>query len=976
MRIKTACAALFLSCTVGISNVAAFADPVTPINAQSSDGRVSSLGVTIIVNPATHVSSLTKEQVAGIFSGAITNWNQVGGADLPIRLISRGTSPIESAFEKLYLNGARVSPSAASDAVPSADLSDVAAESGAISFVYASDLGSAGTIQAVTVSGVRATDSSGIVDLGTVSASTSNGVYQGAAQTVSAVAPAQANLDSTEAHSLITRDFIEESSSPVAEFTRIASIAPSVSTAGRSGVGTTNGPGLTEQALTIRGMSTDFTNNTFDRIPFSDTNDPSFHSTSFFPELLIGGVDVVRGPGNASDLGYATFGGSENMFSVAPSESKSFEVSGSAGSFGTNLVGVRYQTGRQSWLGGGTLMASFQDLTAKGYLSNNFVKSANYAMKYEVPLGEKTLLDVFATVNGITLNQSDAGFPDGATAYEQLLYGVNYSLNNIPGTANYYGYNFENKGTDFGYIRLRTALGGIHIDNRLYTYRYDNETTSADAIGAIAPSKGSSGLPSSGTLTCNPGLTVSQCESGIASGTNADFTFNPNDIAGYLKRNKYFVAGDIFEARRTIPDGFINAGIWLEHSSTDRHNYDIDLNNGSWDYAAGNGCNDFGSVVNGYYANGSGVLTPTTPSCKKNGLINGYHGNTGLNTGVLGNGTPVGATNFDQQSMIFTAQPFLEARLTLPSGTTIYPGVRFVNITRYDDAQIEAKVRVPANESISYHTQLPFFSLNQRITPKLSAFAQYGEGYEIPDIGTYYIAKPTLNSTVPNESFTYQGGLVGKTDAFTWDADYYSVNFTNLVTSLKTDINGSLNCGTGPGLTGNPCNYSNSFNTGGARYRGIELEATARLYGGMALYANFSTDTAINNAAGLQQPNVPARTAAAGFLYKSRKVDWSVIYKIIGLQYLNSPPARNDPTYAADFAAYNSPLNLIPQNDTLDLNATWHIDAMDTLQLNAYNVASSNPLITNGSTGAPTDKTLLIRQAPASFLVTFKRKVF
>jgi iron complex outermembrane receptor protein len=960
---------------VGISNVSVLADPIAPANAPS-DGRTSSFGVTVVANPSAHVSTLTKAQVASIFSGAATNWNQVGGVDLPVRIIARGTSPIESTFERVYMGGAHVPASAEVESAPAADLSAVGGTDGAVSFVYSSDLGAAGTIQAIAVSDVRATDSSGIVDLGTVSASTTNGSYQGSAQTASAVAPAQAGLDSTEAHSLITRDFIEESSSPVAEFTRIASIAPSVSTAGKSGVGTTNGPGLTEQALTIRGMSTDFTNVTFDGIPFSDTNDPSFHSTSFFPELLIGGVDVVRGPGNASDLGYATFGGSENMYSVAPSETKSLEVSGSTGSFGTNQFGARYQSGRQAWLGGGTLMASYQDLTANGYLSYNYVKSANYALKYELPLGDKTLLDVFGTVNSIYLNQSDAGFPDGATAYERGLYGANYSLNNTPGTANYYGYNFEEKATDFGYIRLRSAVGDVHIDNKLYTYRYDNETTSADALGTVAPSGGSTGLPSSGTLTCNPGLTVAQCSNGIATGANADFTYNSGDIAGYLKRNKYFVVGDILEAKQTFHDGFVNFGAWLEHSSTDRHNYDIDLNNGAWDYAAGDGCDDLGNVVGGFYVNGSGVLTPTSPSCKKNGLTNGYHGNTGLNTGLLANGTPIAATNFDQQSMIFNIQPFIEGQVTLPSGTTIYPGVRFVNITRYDDAQIEAKVRVPADESISYHTALPFAAINQKITPALSAFAQYGTGYEIPDIGTYYVANPTLSSRVPNESFTYQGGLIGKTNAFAWDADYYSVNFTNLVTALKTDVNGALDCGTGSGLTGLPCNYSTYFNTGGARYSGVELEATAQLYGGLAAYGNFSTDAAINDAAGLQQPNVPMSTAAFGLLYKSRKVDWSAIYKFIGRQYLNAPPARNDTTLAADLAAYNNPLNMLSPSGTLDLNLTWRVSTNDKLQLNAYNVLNATPLLSNGSTGSPMNPTLLINQAPASFLITYTRKVF
>jgi iron complex outermembrane receptor protein len=660
------------------------------------------------------------------------------------------------------------------------------------------------------------------------------------------------------------------------------------------------------------------------------------------------------------------------MYSIAPSDTKSLDVFESAGSWATNQLGARYQSGKQAWLGGGKLIASYEDLTSNGYLSDNFVKSRNYALKYEVPVGDRTLVDVFGTVNNIFLNQSDAGFPDGATAYEQGLYGANYSLNGTPGTANYFGYNYEEKATDFGYIRVRSnPVGNVNIDNKLYTYRYDNETTSADALGTTSTS-----LPSSGTLTCNAGLTVAQCANGIATGNNADFTYNANDVAGYLKRNKYFVVGDLFGTTLTYNFGQIDVGAWLEHSSTDRHNYDIDLNNGEWDYAAGNGCGDSGNVVGGFYVNANGILTPQTPACHKNGLIDGYHGSTGYNTGVLWNGVPIAAANFDQQSSIDNLQPYAEVKFTLPTGTTIYPGVRYLSITRYDDAQSEAKVRVPDNTTIHYTTSLPFLSLNQTITPKLSFYAQYGEGYEIPDIATFYVANPSLNSTVPNESFTYQGGFVGKTNSFVWDADYYTVNFSNLVTSLKTDVDGELNCGTGAGLTGLPCNYANYFNTGGAKYSGVEMEATARLSRYYSLYGNYSTDAAINNASGLQNPNVPAQTAAAGILFKEQKFDWSAIYKLSGVQHLNSPPAYHDPTLVADLAAYNSSLNMIPRYGLLDLNGTWRVDANDTLQLNVYNVLSATPLLTNASTGTPIDKTLLISQTPISFLVTYKRKLF
>ncbi|MDP4277984.1 MAG: phosphate ABC transporter substrate-binding protein [Bacteroidota bacterium] len=46
----------------------------------------------IIVNPSNPVSQLTREQLAGIFTGKITNWKQVGGPDLKIIVYSRETS--------------------------------------------------------------------------------------------------------------------------------------------------------------------------------------------------------------------------------------------------------------------------------------------------------------------------------------------------------------------------------------------------------------------------------------------------------------------------------------------------------------------------------------------------------------------------------------------------------------------------------------------------------------------------------------------------------------------------------------------------------------------------------------------------------------------------------------------------------------------------------------------------------------------
>jgi len=48
--------------------------------------------LSIVVNPSNKVTNLTREQLEGIFTGKITNWKEVGGADLAIVAYSRETT--------------------------------------------------------------------------------------------------------------------------------------------------------------------------------------------------------------------------------------------------------------------------------------------------------------------------------------------------------------------------------------------------------------------------------------------------------------------------------------------------------------------------------------------------------------------------------------------------------------------------------------------------------------------------------------------------------------------------------------------------------------------------------------------------------------------------------------------------------------------------------------------------------------------
>lgn len=59
-------------------------------------------GIAVCVDPANTVSGLAKDQLISIYSGAVTNWSEVGGADAPIVVVGREAgSGTRGAFEEL-----------------------------------------------------------------------------------------------------------------------------------------------------------------------------------------------------------------------------------------------------------------------------------------------------------------------------------------------------------------------------------------------------------------------------------------------------------------------------------------------------------------------------------------------------------------------------------------------------------------------------------------------------------------------------------------------------------------------------------------------------------------------------------------------------------------------------------------------------------------------------------------------------------
>lgn len=68
-------------------------------------------GLAVIVNPDNSITDLSLNQVQDIYSGIFTNWNQLGGHDAEIHVITREEgSGTRSAFEDLVMDDVEINP--------------------------------------------------------------------------------------------------------------------------------------------------------------------------------------------------------------------------------------------------------------------------------------------------------------------------------------------------------------------------------------------------------------------------------------------------------------------------------------------------------------------------------------------------------------------------------------------------------------------------------------------------------------------------------------------------------------------------------------------------------------------------------------------------------------------------------------------------------------------------------------------------
>lgn len=353
--------------------------------------------------------------------------------------------------------------------------------------------------------------------------------------------PSEAVSDPGSPQSLVSRQAIQQMVSPAGDYGTVADLTPSfVSSA-------PNGPGFdAAKNQSLRGFVDGQFNVTLDGIPFADPDNFQHHSTSYFPVSELDHLVVDRSPGSAADLGYASFGGSLNLYSATIPEEAHAKAFASYGSFDTSLYGVTLNTAAPSASGEAGVLATFQQTQSSGAMSWSHGHKDDFLVKGAARLGSAQLTALYA--------YDRYGFynPGSITTTDLALYGSAFGYDQDSASANYYRDAGTYRSSDFGYVRLDVPLGEQgSLRNTAYTYSYLNN-----------------GLSLKGDQTSSP---LGKGFPGLA----------PTDIAGRDTREAYRVVGDDLRWRYATPFGSVLLGIWAEEGWQTESRVAVDLTTGS-----------------------------------------------------------------------------------------------------------------------------------------------------------------------------------------------------------------------------------------------------------------------------------------------------------------------------------------------------------------------------------------------------------
>jgi iron complex outermembrane receptor protein len=655
-------------------------------------------------------------------------------------------------------------------------------------------------------------------------------------------APAKASVDTVEPQTVIDRSYIENFVQPQSDYVTILAIVPSMTG------GDPNGPGLSDggEKNSLRGLGDGQYVIQFDGVPFGDTNGPTHHNISYFPASVLGSIVVDRGPGMASNMGPATYGGTVKLFSQTLTADPQVNATVAYGSFETQTAALNGQSGDLDAFGTTTrVLVNLQGTESNGALTEQDLRDWNALLKIETEITPDWKATLFTNYSYLREHLDDN---NGLTPAQVLVYGKDFSLQNTdPLVPTYYAYNYTTKSTDMDYFRLNgTIIDGLKLDNIAYTYAYWNHTFSPNSQTQTLSQINANTSADNATLT-------------LLNGTKV-----PNQILAYDKENRYRVYGDIVKFSQDYDLGWVSGeirtGAWLEMQHTNRFKFYFDASR----------CN--ADLIDPFVA-GGGAAASACGATKGSDPVSG-----------------LGYAKDDEHSDWHQYQPFFELDIRPLDNLVITPGVKYVHWNHDVDAPVEqgnlCGVDVacpPFNEkgqdfTASYTTRkaLPFLTVNYKIDPSWSVYFEYAKGIYVPDISSFETSTTPGNFPTAETTTNYQFGTVFYADNFTFDADLYYIPVSNNIVSQPCTFDINETC---------------SLNNGSATYKGIEAEGTyafGDVFGldlqGLSLFASGSVMSS-KQSNGLWEPDAPKWTAAAGVIYKRNGWKFSLIDKTTGPEY-------------------------------------------------------------------------------------------
>jgi iron complex outermembrane receptor protein len=537
------------------------------------------------------------------------------------------------------------------------------------------------------------------------------------------VVPGDAKLESRMPQTFVSQEYLENFVSPTASFVEAVAYAPSV-----LGV-STNGPGLNDNKVSLRGFNNNQFTMAFDGIPINDTNGVSYHSTIWAPSQFIGSAGVDRSPGLASSFGPANYGGTFNFYSKETLAEKGATLYGSIGSYGTKLLGADFQTGAIGSEGKTKVAAGVHQMFSDGYQTGNSPRRYGGYFKLDTELTNDVKLTLFSSFIDYFTNG-----PDGLKVYAQdtnpALAGINpnykgqnYFASKDPTRVDFNGYPTVPNGvastevrTYLNYIGLNANISDSwRMENKLYNMSYNNHDT-FNTVGS-------------------PNQTMTSVSASAMNYLATD------------KHNTFQKFGDILRFFNDNSLGQFRTGLWYEYAVSSRFQ-------------------TFFNPLTG------AALTPVNTKFAENYTTTTFQPFVEFEFKVTDKLKITPGFKYSLYNMSLSQNPDIGN-----SG----PGGGYVGSATY-----------PVLNNATYRSPNPFLDIHYMIQPNWSVYAQFASGDVVPSttvfdnkLGTYQTG--TTAPTVlppPIQTKSYQIGSVFKGKNYSVDGDIYLTRADGSLTAV------------------------------------------------------------------------------------------------------------------------------------------------------------------------------------------------